>query len=127
VLLRRLFIVVAVVEAFYGVAGLLIPPSAVESILGWSLSPDGHWVTKLLGAALLTQALTAWVLRHRPTRAMAVVLAGYQLVAVAIDVLVLSFLDGALASTLARSSALVAIPTHGIIGILLLVAPGVAR
>jgi len=120
--LRRLFMIVAAVEALYGLAGLLIPPSAIQALLGWNLSPDGHWVTKLLGAALLAQALTAWVLRDRADRAMAVVLAGYQLAAVSVDALVLLFLDGALANPLARGSALVAIPTHGLIGILLLLA-----
>ena len=94
--LRRLFIVVAMVEALYGVAGLALPPAAVRSVLGWQLSPDGHWVTKLLGAALLAQALTAWLLRDRPPRGVAVVLAGYQLAAVVVDALVLLFLDGAL-------------------------------
>ena len=120
--LSRLFVIVAAVEALYGLAGLLIPPAAVELLLGWSLSPDGHWVTKLLGAALLAQALTAWVLRARPDRAVARVLAGYQLAAVTVDAAVLSLLDGALANPMARASAWVSIPTHGLLGVLLLVA-----
>ena len=125
--LQRLFVVVAAVEALYGLAGLGIPPSAVNALLGWSLSPDGHWVTKLLGAALLAQAATAWVLRRQPAPGVAVVLAGYQLAAVAVDAGVLAFLDGALANPLARSSALIAIPTHGALGVLLLVAAARAR
>ena len=56
-----MFKVVALVELFYGAAGLLIPPSLVQPILGWNLTPDGQWVTKLLGCALLTQALMAWL------------------------------------------------------------------
>lgn len=120
--LRVLFVIVAVVEAFYGLVGLLIPPPAVERLLGWNLSADGHWVTKLLGAALLAQALTAWVLRQAPPRPVAVVFAAYQLAAVAVDILVLAFLNGALANPLARLSAYVAIPTHGLIGLLLLAA-----
>lgn len=120
--LRRLFVVVAIVEALYGLAGLLLPPAAVGSLLGWQLSPDGQWVTKLLGAALLAQALTAWLLRERPPRSIAVVFAGYQLAAVAVDALVLLFLDGALAHPVARASAILSIPTHGLIGVLLLVA-----
>jgi hypothetical protein len=120
--LRRLFVVVAVMEACYGVAGLLLPPSWVQGLLGWNLSPDGHWVAKLLGAALLAQALTAWVLREGPPRAVAVVLGAYQLVAVAVDVGVLLFLDGALVHPVARAGAFLAIVTHGLVGILLLAA-----
>lgn len=118
--LKRLFIVVAIVEALYGLAGLGIPPSAIGSLLGWDLSPDGQWVTKLLGAALFTQAATAWFLRERATREVAVIFAAYQLLAVCIDAVVLTSLDGALANPMARASALIAIPTHGIIGLLLL-------
>jgi hypothetical protein len=120
--LHRLFVLVAIIEAFYSLSGLLLPPAAVGSLLGWQLSPDGHWVTKLLGAALLAQAATAWLLRHRPPRGIAVVLAGYQLAAVGVDALVLLFLDGALVHPVARASALLSIPTHGLIGVLLLIA-----
>jgi hypothetical protein len=122
--LSRLFVLVAIVEALYGIAGLALPPSAIAGVLRWHLSPDGHWIAKLLGAALLSQALTAWLLRHRPPRGIAVALAGYQLAAVAIDAGVLLLLDGALADPVARASALLSIPTHGLIGILLLVAAG---
>jgi hypothetical protein len=125
--LGRLFVFVAVVEAAYGLAGLLIPPSAVAGLLGWNLSPDGHWILKLLGAALLTQAATAWLLRHRPTPTIAAVFAAYQFAAVAVDALVLLFLDGALAHPLARASALVSIPVHGIIGVLLVAAAARSR
>jgi hypothetical protein len=119
--LRRLFVVVAVVEAGYGIAGLLLPPSWVNGLLGWQLSPDGHWIAKLLGAALLAQALTAWVLRRRPTREMAFVFAAYQLAAVAIDAGVLLLLEGALVEPLARGGTWLAAGTHGLTGILLLI------
>ena len=47
-----MFRVVAVVELVYALVGLLTPPSMVFSVTGWMLSPDGHWVTKLLSIAL---------------------------------------------------------------------------
>jgi hypothetical protein len=122
--LRRLFTVVALVEGFYGLAGLLIPASLVEPLLGWNLSADGHWVTKLLGAALLAQALVAWVLRRDPPVAVAQVLASYQIAAVAVDIgswFVLAE-RGVFATALARVSVLTAIPLHLALGMALIVA-----
>jgi hypothetical protein len=119
--LTTLFKVVAVVELLYGAAGLLIPPSLVQTILGWNLSPDGQWVTKLLGVALLTQAATAWLLRKSPPVPIAWVFAAYQLGASAVDGFMWWLLapQGIFSNPLARISVMTAIPTHAVIGLLL--------
>jgi hypothetical protein len=122
--LTTLFKVVAVVELFYGAAGLLIPPSLVQPILGWNLSPDGQWVTKLLGAALLTQAAMAWLLRKSPPVPIAWAFACYQVGASAVDGLMWWLLapQGIFSNPLARVSVMTAIPTHAAVGLLLAIA-----
>jgi hypothetical protein len=119
--LGLLFRVTAVVEAFYGAAGLFIPPSAVGPLLGWNLTADGQWVTKLLGLALLTQAAIAWLLRRDPPVPVAWALAAYQIGASVVDVAVWAALadEGVFANALARVSVITAIPTHFILGALL--------
>lgn len=121
--LSRLFVVIAVIEAFYGLAGLLIPAGLIEPVLGWKLSADGHWITKLLGAALFAQALTAWVLRHDPPPPIARVLAVYQLLAVAVDAGSWFLLAdrGVFSTDLARASVLFSIALHFTLGVALLV------
>lgn len=122
--LRTAFVVVAVVEALYGLAGLLIPPSMVATVLGWDLNPDGQWVTKLLGLALLTQAAVAWALRDRPVIAVAWIFAGYQAAAATTDWVMWLLLadDGVFASRLAQVSVITAIPLHYAVAVLLVVA-----
>jgi hypothetical protein len=128
-LVRRLFVVVAVVEACYALLGVFVPPSMVATILGWNLSPDGQWVAKLLGLALGAQALTAWVLRERPPVAVARILAGYQLAAAAMDAVMWLLLadEGIFASPLTRASVIVSIPLHATIGVLLFAAAARTR
>ena len=122
--LPRAFAVVAVVEALYGLAGLLIPASLVEPLLGWQLTGDGHWLAKLLGAALLAQAAVAWTLRQSPPVGVAWALAGYQFVAVAVDVgsWLLLAERGVFGTPLARVSVLVAVPLHFALGAYLVIA-----
>lgn len=122
--LKTAFIVVAVIEAFYGAAGLLIPPSLIEPVLGWQLSPDGQWVTKLLGLSLATQSVLALQLRHHATRALAFTLAAYQIGATVIDVVLWTTLadQGIFSNPLASWSIVLAIPTHLAIGAFLLIA-----
>jgi len=122
--LKFLFSLVAIVELFYGLAGLLIPPSLILPILGWQLSPDGQWVTKLLGLSLLIQAALAWSLRERPPLAVAWILGAYQIGASGVDLWMWWLLadQGIFATTAARLSVLTAIPTHFLLGLLLCLA-----
>jgi hypothetical protein len=91
------------------------------------MSPDGHWALKLLGMALGAQALTAWVLRDDPPRAVAWCLAIYQVGATLVDVVLWTLLagQGIFGAPIARAMILTAIPTHFALGVLL--ALGAAR
>ena len=124
----RLLVVTAVVEVAYGALGLLVPSDA----LGWDLTPDGEWVSKLLACALLAQAATAWALRHDPPPALLRILGGYQLAATATDATLWLALedDGIFADGLAKASVAAAMVIHTTLGVLLLQAaarPEVAR
>ena len=121
--LKVLFRVVAVVELLYGLLGLM-PPSLVEPTTGWVLSPDGHWVMKLLAGSLLTQALVAWVLGDGPRRAVALALAFYQFASATVDWVLwyTLFDDGVFATPQARIGVLFAIPTHYLLGSVLVLA-----
>lgn len=119
-----MFRVVAVVELLYALVGLLTPPSMVFSVTGWMLSPDGHWVTKLLSVALGSQAWVAWTLRDKPHAGVAAALAFYQIGSATADwVIWLTLADqGVFATTTARAGVLISIPTHYVIGLLLIAA-----
>jgi hypothetical protein len=117
--LRSGFVVVAVVEAAYALIGLL-PPSVIGEVTGWDINPDGQWVVKLLAVALASQALVAWVLRHRPHRGVAGCLAFYQLASATVDWVVWLTIPGVFVTTQAKIGVLVAIPTHYLIGLLLI-------
>ena len=119
-----MFRVVAVVELVYALVGLLTPPSMVFSVTGWMLSPDGHWVTKLLSIALGSQAWVAWTLRDKPHAGVAVALAFYQIGSATADwVIWLTLADqGVFATTAAKIGVLASIPTHYVIGALLVAA-----
>jgi len=119
-----MFRVVAVVELVYALVGLLTPPSMVFSVTGWMLSPDGHWVTKLLSIALGSQAWVAWTLRDTPHAGVAAALAFYQVGSATADwVIWLTLADqGVFATTAAKIGVLASIPTHYVIGALLVAA-----
>jgi hypothetical protein len=117
--LRFGFVVVAVVEATYAVLGLL-PPSVLGAVTGWDINPDGQWVVKLLAVALASQAYVAWVLRHRPHRGVARGLAFYQFASATADWVVWLTIPGVFATTQATIGVLIAIPTHYLLGLLLL-------
>lgn len=127
--LRVLFIATAVLEASYTAAALLTPPDMVYPLFGWDMSPDGHWALKLLGVALGSQALTAWVLRDDPPPAVALCLAVYQIGATIVDIVLWLLLAdrGIFAAPIARGMILVAIPTHLILGVLLAAAAAQAQ
>ena len=117
--LRFGFTLVAVVEAVYALIGLL-PPSVLSALTGWDLNPDGQWVARLLAVALASQALVAWVLRHRPHRGVAGCLAFYQMASATVDWVVWLTIPGVFATTQAKAGVLLAIPTHYLIGLLLI-------
>ena len=119
-----MFRVVAVVELLYALVGLLTPPSMVFSVTGWMLSPDGHWVTKLLSVALGSQAWVAWTLRDKPHTGVAAALAFYQIGSATADwVIWLTLADqGVFATMTAKAGVLISIPTHYVIGLLLIAA-----
>lgn len=117
--LRFGFVVVAVVELTYALLGLL-PPGVLGAVTGWDINPDGQWVVKLLAVALASQAYVAWVLRRRPHRGVAGGLAFYQLASATVDWVVWLTIPGVFVTTQAKIGVLVAIPTHYLIGLLLL-------
>ncbi len=125
--LRFLFVAVAVLEFFYAAAALLIPPSMVQTVTGWVLSADGHWIVKLLGVSLGTQGVIAWLFRKDPPVPLAWALAFYQFGSATADwIMWLVLLDGGIFSTAAgRIGVLAAIPSHYLVGILLVA--GIAR
>jgi hypothetical protein len=116
-----LFTVVAVLELGYALVGLL-PPSWIGSVTGWELSADGQWITKLFAVALLSQAWVAWTLRRQPHLGVAIALAFYQLASATADWVMWMVLsdDGVFAGTTAQLLVLAAIPTHYVLGLLLL-------
>ena len=121
--LPQMFRVVAVVELLYALVGLFTPPSMVFSVTGWMLSADGHWVTKLLSVALGSQAWVAWTLRDKPHSGVAAALAFYQIGSATADwVMWLTLADqGVFSTTAAKVGVLASIPTHYMIGALLVV------
>ena len=122
--LPLVFRVVAIVELLYAAVGLLTPPSMVFAVTGWNLSPDGQWVTKLLAVALGSQAWVAWTLRDKPPIGVAAALAFYQIGSATMDwVIWLTLADqGVFATTAAKVGVVASIPTHYVIGLLLVAA-----
>lgn len=121
--LRVLFVVVAVLEFAYFLASLT-PPRLITSVTGWVLNADGHWIVKLLGVALLTQAGIAWIFRNAPHLTVAKLLAFYQFASATVDwIMWLAMMDAGIFSTpLARVTVLAAIISHYALGILLVLA-----
>ena len=122
--LTFLFRVVAIVEAVYFLLGILTPPSRVQSVIGWVLTPDGHWITKLMSVSLAAQAWLAWSFRDRPYLEMARPLAFYQLASATVDWVMWATLggDGIFSTTAGKISVIASIPTHYLIGMILIVA-----
>jgi len=121
--LKFLFTAVAFLEFFYFLAAMM-PTDWIRPVTGWVLTADGHWITKLLGVALLTQAYIAWIFRKNPHLGVAKGLAFYQLASAGTDLLMWQIMknEGIFNNSLARASVTAAIVTHAFLGILLLVA-----
>jgi len=115
---------VAIVEAFYAVLAIGTPPSMVEELTGWVLSPDGHWITKLLGVALASQAWVAWTIRKDPHIGVAWALVFYQFGSATIDwVMWLLLADqGIFSNTTAQIGIVLASSSHYLLGILMVLA-----
>ena len=122
--LGSLFRVVAVVEAVYAATAILTPPGQIEAVTGWVLSADGKWLVKLLGLALASQAWVAWTLRHQPHIGVAKALALYQLGSATADWVMWIVLadQGVFSTTLGRVLVMISIPTHYVLGLLLVTA-----
>ena len=120
--LKTLFIAVAILEFCYFLAAMM-PPSLVSSVTGWELTPDGHWITKLMGIALLTQAYIAWIFRKNPHLGVAKGLAFYQIGSATVDWVMWLVLkdDGIFKNSLAQTTVTAAIISHYILGILIMV------
>jgi hypothetical protein len=120
--LKFLFTAVAVLEFCYFLAAMM-PPSMVRPVTGWELTADGHWITKLMGIALLTQAYVAWIFRKNPHIGVAKGLAFYQMASATIDwVLWLTMKnEGIFNNSLAQTTVIAAIFSHYILGILLII------
>ena len=121
-----LFRVVAAIEMAYALVAVLTPlvfaPAAgCTAVTGWVLSADGQWLTKLLGLALAAQAWVAWTLRNQPHLGVAKGLAFYQLASATADwVLWIVLADqGIFSTTTGRVLVAISIPTHYLLGLLL--------
>lgn len=124
--LKTLLMAVAVLEFSYFLAAM-VPPSLITPMTGWVLTPDGHWITKLMGVALLTQAYIAWIFRKDPHMGVAKGLAFYQVASATVDwVMWLAMKDeGIFSNSLAQTTVTAAIVSHYILGALLFI--GISR
>lgn len=118
--LRFLFTVVAVLELFYFLTSM-VPPDMVRPLTGWNLNADGHWITKLMGISLLTQAYIAWIFRKNPHIGVAKGLAFYQMASASADWIMWLAMknEGIFDNPLARTSVIAAIVSHYVLGILI--------
>lgn len=121
--LKVLFTAVAILEFCYFLSSML-PPDMVKPATGWELTADGHWIVKLIGIALLTQACIAWIFRNEPHLGVAKVLVFYQLASATVDwVMWLVMKDeGIFSNSLAQTTVVAAIISHYALGVLLLIA-----
>lgn len=122
--LGTILTIVAVIEAIYALLGLFTPPGMVHTVTGWVLTPDGQWVTKLMGGALASQAWVAWMMRREPHLGVVKALAFYQIVSATIDWSMWLLLadQGIFSNTAARVGVIASIGLHYALGVSLLLA-----
>ena len=120
--LKFLFTSVAVLEFFYFAAAML-PPSIIPIATGWNLSPDGHWIAKLIGLSLGTMGYMAWIFRKNPHIGVAKGLAFYQIASATMDwtMWITMKEEGIFNNSLAESTVIAAIVSHYFFGILLII------
>ena len=111
--LKFLFTAVAVLEFLYFIAAM-VPPSLIPTLTGWNLSPDGHWIAKLIGLALGFMGYIAWIFRKNPHIGVAVGLAAYQMASATMDWIMWLTLkdDGIFNNSLAETTVFGAIVSH---------------
>lgn len=120
--LSFLFTAVAILEFFYFAAAML-PPSLIPLATGWDLSPDGHWIAKLIGLSLGTMGYMAWIFRKNPHIGVAKGLAAYQIASATMDWVMWWVMSdaGIFDNALAQTTVIAAIVSHYFFGILLLI------
>lgn len=120
--LKKLFTAVAILEFFYFFSSML-PPSVIPMVTGWQLGADGHWITKITGLALLFMGYIAWIFRKDPHIGVAKGLAAYQIASATMDwVMWLTMKEeGIFSNALAETTVIIAIASHYIFGILLII------
>lgn len=121
--LGSLFKAVAGLELSYFLAAMT-PPQYIPALTGWNLSPDGHWIVKLMGTALLTQAHTAWTFRNEPHLEVAKGLAFYQMASATVDWCMWLTMPGIFETQQAKNLVIAAIGSHYALGLLLFRAIG---
>ncbi|MBK9931652.1 MAG: hypothetical protein IPP04_17510 [Saprospiraceae bacterium] len=121
--LKFLFTAVAILEFFYFVTAML-PPSLIPLATGWNLNADGNWIVKILGLSLATMGYIAWIFRKNPHIGIAKGLAAYQIASATMDWLMWIALkdEGIFGTPFAQKSVVVAIASHYLLGILLVIA-----
>jgi hypothetical protein len=121
--LKFLFTAVAILEFFY-FATAMLPPSIIPIATGWDLSPDGHWIAKLIGLALGFMGYIAWIFRKEPHIGVARGLMAYQMTSATMDWLMWFIMkdEGIFNNSLAQTTVIVAIISHYLFGILLFLA-----
>lgn len=126
--LKFLFTAVAILEFFYFAAAML-PPSLIPVTTGWNLSPDGHWIAKLIGLSLGTMGYMAWIFRKKPHLGIAKGLAFYQMASATMDWIMWLVMkdEGIFNNSLAETTVIAAVVSHYFFGILLIVAINKAK
>jgi hypothetical protein len=121
--LKFLFTAVAILEFFYFAAAML-PPSLIPMVTGWNLSPDGHWIAKLIGLSLGTMGYMSWIFRKNPHVGVAKGLAFYQIASATMDWTMWLVMkdEGIFNNSLAETTVIAAIVSHYFFGILLIIA-----
>jgi predicted membrane-bound spermidine synthase len=63
--LRILLIINAIIAALYGIVILLIP-AWLDSLYGFTVTPELNFVGRLLGGYLLAMGILSWLIRNAP-------------------------------------------------------------
>jgi hypothetical protein len=121
--LKFLFTAVAILEFFYFAAAML-PPSIIPLATGWNLNADGHWIAKILGLSLGVMGYFAWIFRKNPHLGLAKGLAAYQIASATMDWVMWVTLkdEGIFSNPFAQTSVIIAIASHYLLGLLLVIA-----